>query len=95
MGFWKSILNQTERVPTIQKKSWKTGMWVQTQQNKTGILVFIGSPCIVHLVDRATGNTIEEIAVPIEELRQSIWTEIPECRQGITKEEAEALGYGA
>lgn len=69
-------------------------MWVQTQQNQTGILFVLGETCEVHLVNRTTGETIQSIQVPLGELRQAKWGEIPECRRGITKKQAEALGYG-
>jgi len=76
-------------------KNWRTGMWVKDSNNKTGILFSIGDSCIVHLVNQQTGETVGQLSCPLTELRQAAYLDIPECRRGITKEQAEALGYGS
>jgi len=95
MSLWKKIFNITERTPTVREKNWKQGMWVVTQNGKIGILYRLDEQCCVHIVSRDKGETIEELTLPLTELRQATWNEIPECRRGITKEQAEALGYGS
>ena len=97
MNFIKRLFNKTTREqPQTIKKNWRVGMWVQTQDNKTGILFKLGDTCEIHIVDRTSGETVEVVQEVIEHVRQAKWGEIPECRRrGITKEQAEALGYGS
>jgi len=95
MGFWKKVFNITERTPIVREKNWKQGMWVVTQEGKIGILYKLADQCAIHIVSRGTGETIEELLIPLTGLRQATWGEIPECRRGITKEQGEALGYGS
>lgn len=94
MRSFKQLLNISKREPTHVLKNWRTGMWVVASSNRIGVLFSIGDSCLVHLVDRQSGETVEQISCPITELRQAKYGEIPECRRGITKQQAEALGYG-
>lgn len=95
MSIWKRMFNVTKRTPALWNKNWKQGMWITTSTGKVGILYKLSDPCNIHIVSRDTGETVEELVLPITELRQATWSEIPECRRGITKAQAEALGYGS
>jgi len=91
----KTLLNKTVKQFSTVEKNWKPGMWVVTQQGKIGVLVSVTSPCIIHTVDKQDGTTLECITLDINNLRQALWEEIPECRRGITQEQGKALGYGS
>ncbi len=91
---FKELFNTAKREPVNVIKNWRNGMWVVASSNRVGVLYRLGDPCEVHLVDRQSGETVEQIYCPLTELRQAKFGEIPECRRGITKERAEALGYG-
>jgi hypothetical protein len=69
-------------------------MWVVDNGN-VGILCSIGSVCEVHYVDTVSGETIYSEGRPLGSLRQCKYIEIPECRRGLTQEQAEVLGYGS
>lgn len=69
-------------------------MWVVVDK-KIGILNKLGTPCEVHLVDPATGETTLVIAAVVDSLRQARWSEIPLCRRNISEEAGRALGYGS
>lgn len=84
---------KTKQKPELPTRQWKTGMWV-VYQTKPAILVAIGIPCTIHLVDEV-GLTTSELQVGIEQLRQATYSEIPQSRRGITLEQAKELGYGA
>jgi hypothetical protein len=94
MGMFSKYFNKTVKTPVLIKKNWKAGMWVMTQDCTVGILTKLGNPCLVHIVNQASGETIKELSVDLNSLRQAKWHEIPECRRGITQAEGEALGYG-
>ena len=87
--------NRTKREPQTTRKNFRIGMWVSTLQNEVGVLYKVDDMCVVHLVDSNTGTTRAEVVCPIAGLRQCTWHEIPECRRGITKAQAEAIGYGS
>jgi hypothetical protein len=80
--------------PNIIKKNWRTSMWV-IHEGRPAILFSIDSPCIIHLVDTETGETIEATSVQLSELRQATYDEIPQIRRGISREVAKELGYGS
>ena len=95
MGIFSKLFNRSERTQVTVIKNWRPGMWVVASGNRIGILFELGETCGVHLVERSTGATIDEISVPLTSLRQAKFGEIPECRRiGLTKEKAEVLGYG-
>jgi len=79
--------------PSTTLKGWKLGMWVVTN-TQIGILYSL-TPLTVHLVDKVTGETIQEIYPLLDSLRQATYDEIPACRRQITKEKAMELGYGS
>ena len=91
---FKQLFNLTTKEPVNVIKNWRNGMWVVASGNRVGVLYKLGDPCEVHLVNPTTGETTNQISCQLTELRQAKFGEIPECRRGITKERAEALGYG-
>lgn len=80
--------------PATFIRKWRQGMWV-VYKSRIGILFKLDEICEVHLVNVKTGETIEQVMVPLSGLRQAKWAEIPECRRNITHEKGAALGYGS
>lgn len=93
----KEFFNPTEKVrPTTVNRGWRNNMWVMDNElRKVGIIVKLGEVCEVHNVDLISGETTNIYHAPLTQLRQAKWLEIPEVRRGITKQAAEALGYGS
>ena len=75
----------------IVKSMWRNNMWVMSPKG-IGVLFKLDNPCVVHLVDKE-GLTTSEIQLPVEQLRQAMWDEIPEKRRGISREKGKRLGY--
>ena len=85
---------KTKQKPTIvNNKQWRLNMWVIVD-TRPGILVSIGNPCQVDMVDANTGETTLSLAVGLDALRQAKYHEIPTCRRNISLEAALELGYG-
>jgi len=80
-------------IPFLITRDWRKGMWVVCN-GLPAILVTIADPCEIHYVDKKTGETTNISFVPITALRQAKFTDIPECRLGISEEKAKELGYG-
>jgi len=95
MKLWGRLFNTTERTQVVIPKGWRTGMWVMSPDSRPAIIHSMGDVCIIHIVNTSTGETVESVSCPLNGLRQLKWAEIPECRRSITKEQAEALGYGS
>lgn len=68
-----------------------TGMWVVTEDERTGLLVSFGTMAGVDLVNEA-GETVLTVQHPFETLRQATLEQIPEARRP-TPEAGAALGY--
>ena len=66
-------------------------MWVI--HNEEPHIIFKLSPLLIHSIDKQTGETTGELAVPLEALRQAHYDEIPDIRRGISREAAKELGY--
>ena len=73
------------------KSTWRNNMWVMTPEG-VGILFQMGVPCVVHIVDKLTGETTKVIKVDPSTIRQAKYAEIPENRRG-SVERANQLGY--
>lgn len=89
----KSIFVKAEPV-TIVQQGWRTGMWVM-DGTSVAIIHKLDQICEVHYVNPDNGETIEIANRPLNALRQCKYLEIPECRRGITQEQAQELGYGS
>lgn len=74
---------------------WRERMWV-IYENKPAVLYKLKEEIAeIHLVNLFTGETTEELVVPLLALRQAKYMEIPACRRGISPESAEKIGYGS
>ena len=96
MNFVKKLFNKTERQINTIPKGWRVGMWVVDEANKPAIIYsMVPDSIVIHYINKNTGETVEQQTVSYTSVRQAKFGEIPECRRMITKEKAEALGYGA
>ena len=86
----KQIPSTIITAPVI-KSLWRNNMWVMSPRG-VGVLFELNTPCVVHLVND-DGTTKETWQFPVEQLRQAMWSEIPEIRRKVTKEKALELGY--
>jgi hypothetical protein len=98
MYFFKNLWEKKEApVPpniittTIVKSLWRNNMWVMSPKG-VGILFKMGQPCEVHIVDDQ-GLTVSTVLLPLEQLRQATFNEIPHPRRGVSEERAKLLGY--
>lgn len=92
-NFWRKPEPVFENDSDVVKSLWRNNMWVMTPYG-IGILFKIGNPNTVHLVDPKTGETLKEISVVHNSLRQAKLAEIPASRKvGLTPERATRLGY--
>lgn len=84
------------QIKPVVKNEYRLGMWVRTTQGKPAIVYRIESDgLIVHHVDNQTGETVDEMKVSYNDVRQCKYLEIPEVRRGFTKKTAKELGYGS
>ena len=75
----------------VVKSQWRNNMWVMSPQG-IGIIFKLGPQCEVHLVD-PNGLTIGVSLLPVDQLRQAKWDEIPESRRSVDRERGYQLGY--
>lgn len=85
--------------PVVLKKSivvgeWRTGMWVIYNKMVAILHKIVDFSGEVHIVDEQ-GNTVKEVLVPLDALRQAKYDEIPPARRGsFDREVARSMGYG-
>lgn len=89
--FLKSKTPKIVVTTPIAKSLWRNNMWVMTPKG-IGILFQMGIPCVIHTIND-DGTTAGSFQLPIEQLRQATWAEIPEVRRMVSKERGAQLGY--
>lgn len=75
-------------------QTFRRGMWAMMGDQIGIIADFKGADVDFHHVDRDTGLTIKEEQISSLRVRQAKYSEIPTCRNGLSVEAAERLGYG-
>jgi hypothetical protein len=86
------VVPDVEFRSTLQMVKFRLNMWVMTPHG-VGILFKIDTPCEIHLVSPATGETTSVVTADLANIRQARFDEIPGARQGIDRARAKELGY--
>lgn len=90
MGFF-DYFKQNKVETQIVKSIWRNNMWVMSPLG-VGILFKLDAQCEVHLVNE-DGTTKDVQLLPLAQLRQATFDEIPASRMKVTREKANYLGY--
>jgi hypothetical protein len=91
MGWLSNLfLPKNTKTTDIVKSLWRNNMWVMAPRG-IGIIFKLGEPCVVHYVGE-NGLTVGEEQLPLQQLRQALYLEIPENRRGDI-DKARRLGY--
>lgn len=91
LNFLKSTFSSVDSETEVVKSMWRNNMWVMSPKG-VGIIFKLGDQCEVHLVN-SDGTTKESVLLPVLQLRQATWDEIPAARQMVTRERGLYLGY--
>lgn len=83
--------NTVDTSTDVVKSQWRNNMWVMTPQG-IGVIFKLGPQCEIHLVAQ-DGSTSGVSLLPVDQLRQAKWDEIPESRRGVSRERGLQLGY--